>query len=149
MYSPKQYWQNREVPAPRELPGYAKEYIQAHIKGAETILDFGIGEGRLLSLYADREVTGCDIVFRDLPVAMIYYPKGSYDVVVASKVLLHILPEQIEWYMWLLGKCGDKVIVYDTIAPCEAEHNFNHDFSKIVDVHQPLIRNKDLLFWYA
>lgn len=148
-YDPQAYWAARKNPAPEPLPGYAADYITRHIEGAETILDFGIGEGRLLPLYGDRAVTGCDIVFRDLPVPMIYYPYGDFDAVIASKVLLHIEPEQIEWYLYQLAQCGEKVVVYDTVGPCGAAHNFNHDFGSMVDMKDVVTRGKDLLFWYA
>lgn len=149
MYDPVTYWKERTDPTPRELPDYAKEYIQAHIKDAETILDYGIGEGRLLPLYGDREVTGYDIVPRDLDVPVISELKGYYDCVVASKVLLHVLPENIERVMKRLSDISNKAVVYDTIAECKAPHNFNHDFESMAEMNDVIIKDKDLLFWYA
>lgn len=150
MYNPLTYWRNRKQPAPNELPDYAADYITRHIKDAKTILDFGIGEGRLLTLYKGKDVTGYDIVQRDIPVRYtLSLETGFYDVVIASKVLLHIKPENISSVINMLRGLTDKVIVYDTVGKCKAPHNFNHDFESLVEMNDVIIKDKELLFWYA
>lgn len=166
-YDPVTYWKNREVPAPNELPKFAEEYIRSHIKDAEMILDYGTGIGRMLDLYNDAGIVfGMDIINRYKEQAIrrgdifdfqyVYTTEDirdfggiMFDCAIASKVLLHVKPENIEHIMRSLARVSDKVIVYDTVAECEAPHNFNHDFGSIVDMQEPLFKGRELLFWYT
>lgn len=148
MYNPQTYWQGRTDPAPRDLPGYAADYITRHIEDADTLLDFGIGDGRMLPLYEGKGVKGYDIVERLEGVEYLSALEGEFDVAIASKVFLHVPPADIGRTIVDLKAVADKIVVYDTIGPCRAEHNFAHDFNQFGDMEDVEIHGHDLLFVY-
>lgn len=160
MYDPVEYWSKRKVPEKNRLPKEAREYFIRHMKGSETVLDYGVGEGRLLHLCKGKQVTGFDIVSRyrrncedraimnGVKFTWTDKLEGNYDVILCSKVLLHVLPENIASLMAELLNHTDKVIVYDANCECTAHHNFNHNYSDIVNMKDVVLFGDEILFTY-
>lgn len=148
----KAFWTSRKVPSEGISPELEK-YIKKHIKGAKTVLDFGVGTGRLLPLFKGKKVYGYDIVDRGVKgiefidkIDSIMVP--FIDVVVVSKVFLHIPPEQLDNTMWALLMISDKIIVYDTHKKMTASHCFNHDFEKYGKMNDVQKIGDNLFFFY-
>lgn len=147
-YTPQTYWEERTDLNSEPLPGYAADYITRHIEDADTLLDFGIGDGRMLPLYEGKGVKGYDIVERLEGVEYLSALEGEFDVAIASKVFLHVPPADIGRTIVDLKAVSDKIVVYDTTGPCGAAHNFKHDFSEFGEMKDVETWGKDLLFCY-
>lgn len=151
-YNPLEFWKDRHVPD-TGISKQLEEYVKKHIQGAERILDFGVGTGRLLPLFAGKKVYGYDIIDRGVEGIVFIDDFESldipfFDVVVASKVFLHIPPYEMDSIMWDLSINADKMIVYDTHKEMKAEHCFTHDFSEWGKMHDIVKDGDDLYFVY-
>lgn len=144
-YKPKQYWKHRSNITPREVPKRVREYIANKISDADTILDFGCGNGRLSWLFKGKEVVGYDIVDRSPPYPVVDTLEGNYDAIIASKVLLHItdISDTIE----KLKKISDRIIVWDAVGQ-DAPHVFDHDYSKYGNMKDVQQWDNEILFTY-
>lgn len=145
-YNPKKYWKNRSNITPRDVPERVKAYITDKIKDAETILDFGCGNGRFAELFKGKDVVGYDIVDRSPPYPITDALEGNYDAIVATKVLLHIsdISDTIE----RLKKISNTIIVWDAVGQ-DAPHVFDHDFSKYGTMKDVQQWDNELLFTYG
>lgn len=162
-YNPKQYWQDRKDPNSQlEVPIQVEDYIYTRTEG-QTILDYGVGKGRMLYLYKGFSVTGLDFVdtyredclfeadylnldFKHV-IGDISDIKEQFDNVIVAKVLLHILPENIAGIIDSLKAIGDRVIVWDAVGQ-DAPHVFDHDFSKYGTMKDVQQWDNELLFIY-
>ena len=149
-YDPVKYWSERKEPNKyKSLQHWDLQVLKPLVDKAETILDYGIGTGRLMSLYRGKTVRGVDIVdtYKDEchKNAFKYAVKlkwskdieGKHDLGVLSKVLLHMKdPKPIIKEM--VKRC-DKVFI-STGVNLEADHCFNHDYKE-------LLKGYDILYW--
>lgn len=159
-YDEISYWKNRVKPnAPAaDAPEFVKQhlrYIKKHLRNCKTVLDFGPGEGRLFAAYAGlNRVEGFDLtdIRKDSLISQarkynlnfnltveeivgcLPYSDKEYDAVVATEVLLHQRPENIDRVMLELVRVGKKVIVitwYEPDNDNKSKHCFNHDYYNI------------------
>ena len=161
-YDEVTYWNSRKNPnSPRAVYVQDKHlnYIESHLKGCSYILDFGPGVGRTFPAYKDMVSVSCfditeqhlevlklaaskyDFDFKFLMVDKVkklnQYSTKEFDAVVASQVLLHQTPLNIEMVMSELARVSNKVIVITwrdnnlEEGANSGEHCFNHDYLKI------------------
>lgn len=146
-YDPLTYWKQRSNITPYGVPKRVKDYIRDKIEDAETILDFGCGNGRLLPVFADKNVTGYDIVGRTPPYPTTDTLEGEYDAIIASKVFLHIPKNQIGETIEILKRMSSRIVVWDAKWQ-DAFHTFDHDFSKYGTMKDVQQWDNQLLFCY-
>lgn len=152
-YNPLKYWQRRKDPSKtKHLLDFEEKHIKSFLKGADSLLDFGVGTGRTFEVYPERlSVTGTDIVDRYVSQAVKNANKANLDYVhlicrelpfpfgknqfshaIACKVLLHI-PHPLE-YLMNLARVAEEVLIIDTGAGHQkAQHVRVHDFEVLLD----------------
>lgn len=149
-YNPVEYWSERELPNKYDtLQDWDLKVLKPLTDESNTILDYGVGTGRLMPLYEGKVVWGVDIVDTYLKTCKekakehnvdFMWSKhiwGNYDLGVISKVLLHMEePETIINEM--VSKC-EKVFI-STGINLNASHCFNHDYENILSDY-------DILHW--
>ena len=145
-YDPLNYWRARgQTFAEQEL---AIVDLLSSLDFA-SVLDVGCGPGRLASLVKgirpDATYTGIDVSPDVLRLAKVRVPDGEFhrttlaafqpkgrtwDLVIASELLMHVPPQSLEASVTLLRKLAAKhVVTLDWTAPGEgASHNFRHDY---------------------
>jgi 2-polyprenyl-3-methyl-5-hydroxy-6-metoxy-1,4-benzoquinol methylase len=166
-YDPYQYWSEREHPNTSSEPGISPieaEYLLQRLAHAGTLLELGPGVGRLFSLYkAIRKIHTLDLSMRyqsraraaassagifiqdhylSSPLQKFPFDDQSFDLGIASHVLMHIPFGMIEHAMTELARCCKRVVVIsathrywpqrgDTHDP--KWHCFAHDYKALCD----------------
>lgn len=150
-YDEVKYWSERENPSAKNLPPWHWAFVSQSVKGVETVLDFGSGNGRLFCCYRDAyEVTACDITSNYMASCMdaakhekfrfkfvvlslddvkgrLPFAENEFQRVVASEVFLHMKPEYIANAMSELARVGRKVIA---ISPSHTNRNYDNGLSE-------------------
>ena len=151
-YNPESYWAKRENPNKyNTLQDWDINILKPLCDKADSILDFGSGNGRTFELYKGKDVVAYDIVDKHVDVLrakakehdlnMFKFIQGDidyhFDLGVINKVLLH--EPNPEWIVnYVATKC-DTVFI-STGVNMVAEHCFNHDY-------EDLLRQYDIKSW--
>lgn len=159
-YEPIHYWDKIAGPVIKSesLSNQVKN-IMAHIQPLdfESVYELGVGEGRIsepiLELKNITRYDGSDMSnlrinsirkkLEHFPQFNVEYgqfqdihPNRTYDLVLASEVLMHITPEEIKGVIKQMLEMGKKYVInIDYWEPKGhtklAKHNFLHDYAKI------------------
>lgn len=142
MYDAIEYWTKRLSPNPYDhVRDIEIDDLKPFIDESETILDYGVGNGRLMPLYERKKVTGVDIVdtyktecIANADINEVYFSwrkdiVGEYDLGVCTKVILH--EPHPEYIIRTLAKHCDKVFISTAINQ-NAPHVFNHDYKELL-----------------
>lgn len=178
IYEPVRYWQEREHPNTDKRPGISQEhadFFRREAVGAASVVEMGPGIGRLFPLYkgferidtvdlstnyqaqatAAAEAAGISVNPHYLEAALQRYPfdDQTFDLGIASFVLLHVPFENIRATMAELARTCRKVLVMDGEDPrwpasenerLPSSHCFRHDHdaicSEIGCVKSPTVR---------
>lgn len=162
-YNPKEYWTERKNPNKyNDLQKWDIEILKPLVDSASNIFEYGVGTGRLMPLYSDKEVLGYDFVttYKDRCIEnaqkngvdftwtdeIEYY--GPFDVGVLSKVLLHHLDPK-----WVIGFMSDicDVVFISTGINGTADHCINHDYRLLFEHYNVLewkLEENDLTIVY-
>lgn len=162
-YDPFTYWSERENPnnsegERQERVNFDVEYIRGAIGDVNSILELGPGVGRTFAAYtcdsniatldistnyAEKLLSVADALNLHLtqqylkPRAPFPFEDQSFNVGVASQVLLHVPPESIEHTLSELVRVCEKIVIitaYKHEPPCirlNGNHVFNHDYFSI------------------
>lgn len=152
-YNAKKYWSARENPnSSPHIQHIERHIVPIFLSGVTSMLDFGVGTGRLFELYPGGSVVGMDFVdtYKDRaikqaqrmnlnyfhcgynPGEALPFENKYFDRAIASKVLLHIPhPEGI---IAELARVAGKVLIIDTWNENQkAKHVFVHNYKKILN----------------
>lgn len=154
MYDPVQYWRTRKDPntVNPETKNHLS-FLEEHLSGVDSILDFGPGVGRLFSAYKGSSiVVGCDVtdqhderldklaseygfdfelLISDESSGELPYVDDSFDAAVSVQVLLHQTAEDAKTILSELARVGKKIIIvsYWEEHPLRlSDHCFSHDY---------------------
>ena len=163
MYNEVEYWKHRPTPNAATIDLITQnhiDYVTAQLNNCINILDFGPGDGRMFIAYKHlKSVSAFDItdirksilleqaskysfefvLTTDEVVGQLPYNNKRYDAAVATEVLLHQRPENIERVMLELLRVSKKVIVItwqeDNVnyGSGKSSHCFHHDYSTICE----------------
>lgn len=151
-YDEVEYWSRKKEP----VSGHGSRqiaYAAYHLKGIESLLDFGPGVGRTFCCYLDAyEVASCDISLLYLPrlieeskkykfnfsftpieitqVTDLPYSANQFQRVVAIQVFLHMKPEYIMDAMKEMARVGRKVVA---VSPMHGEKEYDNDKTEYPD----------------
>jgi ubiquinone/menaquinone biosynthesis C-methylase UbiE len=135
-YDPTEHWNTREHPNTAENPGISPveyDFLGPLLSQANSLLELGPGVGRLFPLYksvaqfstldlstnytdraqsaADAAGIGVQANFIKGPLDPFPFDDNTFDMGIASHVLMHIPFENIEHSMSELARCCNKVAV--------------------------------------
>lgn len=130
-----------------------REYISNNLSGIKSVLELGVGTGRMLRIVTDELhppiYDGVDIRMdsRIKPMLNNWYQVditskefdfifagkwGEYDLILASEVLMHIKPNDIENVIKKLSKIGKQIINIDwNFDYAKSEWCFIHDYDSL------------------
>jgi|1_EtaG_2_1085319.scaffolds.fasta_scaffold00409_15 2-polyprenyl-3-methyl-5-hydroxy-6-metoxy-1,4-benzoquinol methylase len=153
MYDPVKYWSKRTNPNRYDtLQTWDLKVLKPLCNEAQTILDYGSGNGRTFSLYKGKDVTCFDITDIHLDVLKLKSDintlssfvfikdkplEGKFDIGILNKVLLH--EENPEYIIETVSNVCDKVFI-STGINCDSGHCFDHDYKK-------LLKDYDIMEW--
>lgn len=164
-YNPAEYWNTREHPNTAEAPGinhHEIDFLGPKLAEANSVLELGPGIGRLFPLYKEVAETSTldlstnyderaraaatasgvaiDANFIDDPLAKFPFADNTFDLGIASHVLMHIPFENISHSMSEMARCCKSVAVISAIhrywprkgAEYDPKwHCFAHDYEAI------------------
>ncbi len=146
-----------KIPEKESLEKQAELIIKNIPKDINTVFELGVGEGRITMPILERGniMTYDGIDYTPERMQIMYdktndtYPQfhlsygkfqdhifhTKYDLVLASEVLMHIPPKEIEDVITKMIRMSNKYVIsidyYSTNPPRLARHVFNHDYDKL------------------
>lgn len=152
MYDPIKYWSKRKRPNPYDhVRDIEIEELKPFVKYADTILDYGVGTGRLMPLYNGKMVRGIDIVDtykkecirnavdNDVLLTWSRSVEGKFDLGVCTKVVLH--EENPKEIIDTLARHCKRVFI-STAIHTDSEHCFTHDYMELLEDYDILLWNQ-------
>jgi hypothetical protein len=157
MYESKKYWNNRPNPNKGTEPeAVDKKFIPLFLKGAEHVLEFGVGVGRMFPFYKGLNVIGVDFakqyqvicISKSMDLCLKYkhiihdvhkkpLPLEDQEIEkgLLIKVLLHAPHDEAITIIQEMGRVCKEVLIisYNGKADGLAEHCFKHNYKKMLD----------------
>ena len=162
MFDYNQYWSEigktmKSKWYPSEITRNQEYNILESLKGLkfDSVLELGVGFGRITNIIINnfkiKRYTGVDLskeqlehVKRDFPSVEIihstiedFVSKDTWDLVIASEVLMHIIPRNIDYILKKMLKWSKKYIVSLDYNPTESArfnqldtHNWEYDYKE-------------------